>query len=102
VTQLTKLPVDEVKLDRPTVEALLDDHGTRALVRSVIALAHDLGLRVVAEGVSEPRMLEELSGLGCDWAQGFLFAPALSADDLMAWLAQSGRPQPRLATQISS
>lgn len=102
LTQLTKLPVDEVKLDRPTVEALLDDHGTRALVRSVIALAHDLGLRVVAEGVSEPGMLEELSALGCDWAQGFLFAPALSADDLMAWLAQSGRPQPRLATQISS
>jgi diguanylate cyclase len=84
---LADLPVRELKIDRGFVVAMADSPAYTAIVRSMIELGHNLGLRVVAEGVSEPAGLERLIELGCDVAQGWLIARALPADELAAWLA---------------
>jgi diguanylate cyclase (GGDEF)-like protein/PAS domain S-box-containing protein len=70
---LRDLPVHEVKLDRSFV-VRLDDQRTERVVAGMIRLAHELGLKVVAEGVETRRQLDILLGLDCDAAQGFYFA----------------------------
>ena len=79
---LKKLPLDEIKIDR----SVLSDLETRdvTLVRAVIDLAHALGLRVVAEGVEHTLVFEQLVGLGCDRAQGFLFGRPMPAAEFVA------------------
>src|SRR5665811_700090 len=68
---LRELPVDELKLDQSFVFPMADDARAAALVASTIALAHSLGLRMVAEGVENDVAYAELARLGCDQAQGF-------------------------------
>jgi EAL domain-containing protein (putative c-di-GMP-specific phosphodiesterase class I) len=70
---LSRLAVGEVKLDRTFLSGLVADDGSRdlALVRATIELAHNLGLKVVAEGVEEGTTLELLGTVGCDLAQGY-------------------------------
>jgi EAL domain-containing protein (putative c-di-GMP-specific phosphodiesterase class I) len=63
---------DVVKLGRPLVQALPDD-GARTMVRSVVELAHTLGAQVVAEGVETERIADEVTRLGADLGQGWLF-----------------------------
>ena len=74
LTQLRELPVSEVKIDRSFVRDLDDDEQDRALVRSVVDLAHGLACRVVAEGVESERTAAWLRSIGCDEAQGFLWS----------------------------
>ena len=69
---IDRLPIDEVKLDRSFTQALTTSSRTGALVGATIALAHQLGLAVVAEGVEEQDQLNLLSELGCDRVQGYL------------------------------
>ena len=69
---IDRLPIDEVKLDRSFTQALTTSSRTEALVGATIALAHRLGLTVVAEGVEEQDQLQLLSELGCDRIQGYL------------------------------
>jgi diguanylate cyclase (GGDEF)-like protein len=87
LTYLKRFPVDAVKVDRSFVAGLGTDASDTAIVRSVIDLAHALSLQVVAEGVERPEQLEALQSLGCDLAQGYLFAPPLPAEELLLWLA---------------
>lgn len=88
--QLRRLPIDEIKIDRPFVEGMLADRGDAALVRSAIDIAHNFGLRVVAEGVERGETREELQRLGCDLAQGsFLCAPLPPAALREWWSARS-------------
>lgn len=68
---LRRLPVDEVKLDRSFVTDITTDLRGKQLVRSMIELAHSLGIRVVAEGVEDDATLALLAEMGCDLAQGF-------------------------------
>jgi diguanylate cyclase len=68
---LRDLPVDVLKLDKTFVTCLEDDPPSRAIVRHTIALAHDLGLRIVAEGVEHAVTVDRLKELGCDYAQGY-------------------------------
>ena len=85
---LKRFPLDFVKIDRSLVAGIgLDEHDT-AIVRATIELAHNLGLIVTAVGVETEEQLEALGILGCDRAQGYLFAPALPADQLLARLRQ--------------
>jgi diguanylate cyclase (GGDEF)-like protein/PAS domain S-box-containing protein len=86
LTYLKRFPVDMVKIDRSFVAGLGVTHCDTAIVRSVIELAHALNLTVVAEGIERPEQLEELRSLGCDLAQGYLFAPALPQALLLQWL----------------
>jgi len=74
------LPVDAVKIDRSFVGGLGADRNDSAIVEAIIALARRLDLYVVAEGVETRQQLDELRRLGCDYAQGFLWSPAVSAD----------------------
>lgn len=79
---LKVLPVSELKIDRMFVQHAHVDHGDAMLVRSTVLLAHELGLKVVAEGIEEAAFLAFLKGIGCDYAQGYFVSRPLSAKDL--------------------
>ncbi|HEX6061649.1 MAG TPA: EAL domain-containing protein [Candidatus Limnocylindria bacterium] len=84
---LQKLPLDAVKIDRSFITPLFDDAGTSAIVRAAIELSHALGLETIAEGVEDQPVVEMLSAMGCDAAQGYVFARPMTADKLSVWLA---------------
>jgi diguanylate cyclase len=71
LSQLRQLPVDEIKIDRSFVTRMETDRQDAVLVRSIIDLGRNLGLRVTAEGVETERVKNTLAGYGCDYAQGF-------------------------------
>jgi c-di-GMP-specific phosphodiesterase len=79
LTWLMNLPADTLKIDQSLVQGVGKQAKAERIVRAVIALAHELGLDVVAEGVEHAETREALGDMGCDYAQGHLFAPALSA-----------------------
>ena len=79
---LKRLPADELKIDRSFVQHMAGDAGDAAIVRSVIALGHELGFLVTAEGVEDAASLEWLRTFGCDCAQGYFFARPLAPDAL--------------------
>ncbi len=86
---LKLLPLSELKIDRMFVAHAHIDRGDAMLVRSTVQLAHELGLKVVAEGVEEPECLAFLKQLGCDYAQGYLVGRPLKADVLAETAAAS-------------
>jgi diguanylate cyclase (GGDEF)-like protein len=86
LTLLRSLEIDRVKIDRTFISDFTNDARDVAIVRRVIALAEDLGLDVVAEGVETPEQARLLVELGCPRAQGWLFAKALPIVDLRARL----------------
>jgi diguanylate cyclase (GGDEF)-like protein len=86
---LKELPVEEIKIDKSFVMDLLNnDHGA-AIVRATIDLGHQLGLKVVAEGVENEDVWNRLTALGCDAAQGYYMSRPLPADALTRWLGES-------------
>ena len=87
---LKNLPVHEVKIDRALVSGIAASDPDRTIVRSTIEMAHSLGLAVVAEGVETPEQQALLRTLGCDFAQGYLYARPLPAAQLEASLAATG------------
>jgi diguanylate cyclase len=89
---LKSLPVDELKVDRSFVKHLRDNPNDAVIVRSTVDLGHNLGLRVVAEGVEDEATWQELATLGCDSVQGYFLARPMPATELAAWLA--AQPQP--------
>ncbi|HTS83532.1 MAG TPA: GGDEF domain-containing phosphodiesterase [Usitatibacter sp.] len=91
LVNLKRLPIDEIKIDRPFVNGLLEDAGDQAIVRSAIALGHNFGFRVVAEGIERPEVRDALAGLGCDVGQGYVFAkPMLEVAFRDWWRANAG------------
>jgi diguanylate cyclase (GGDEF)-like protein/PAS domain S-box-containing protein len=90
LSSLHYLPVQCVKVDRTFVQAL--QPGKNTIVAAIINVAHTLGLRVVAEGVDREAQREILQELGCDEVQGYLIAPPMSHEDLVAWLKNHRTP----------
>lgn len=86
LAMIRDLPVDEVKIDRRFVDELLD--GDDRITRSIVDLAHHLGLSVTAEGVADPRLIETLRSIGCDTVQGFALARPMPLDELRTHLAR--------------
>jgi diguanylate cyclase len=82
LSYLRDLPIDELKLDRSFIFPMADDVRAAALVASTIALAHGLGLRMVAEGVETHVAYTELAALGCDQAQGYFISRPVPAAEL--------------------
>lgn len=85
LSYLQRFPLDRLKIDRGFVGGM-DDQGNMVIVKSVIGLAHSLGLEVVAEGIETPRQEAMLKDLGCDFGQGFLYSrpvPLLQAQALV-------------------
>ncbi len=77
LSYLRRLPVDKVKIDKSFVEEIAQGRAQRALVQSIISVAHSLDLGVVAEGIESVDQLRCLCELGCDAWQGYYFAPAM-------------------------
>lgn len=84
-----KLPLDDIKIDKSFVIGMGQNQGDATIVRSTIEMGHELGLRVVAEGVEDQATWQALSQLGCDAAQGYYMSRPLSAGDLLKWLCES-------------
>ena len=105
---LQRLPLDRIKIDQMFVRelagAISEQAGlepsanhSHALVETIVTLAHSLRLEAVAEGVEQPEQVAILKQLGCEQAQGYLFARPLPAADLDEWLRCSSGAQPRCA-----
>ena len=96
---LKRLPVDELKIDRSFVSGVETDPDDAVIVRSTIDLGHNMGLRVVAEGIEDEAIWNHLARAGCDVGQGYFMSKPLPADRLLEWLriwtpprASSSRP----------
>jgi len=96
---LSKLPVNELKIDKSFVEDMLENANNEAIVRATIGLAHSLGLSVIAEGVHNEAIVEHLRQLHCDLVQGYYISSPMSTDELTDWArsfswssAAQGRP----------
>ena len=92
LSYLRQLPARQLKIDRSFVCDIEGNADARAIVSAVVHLAHDLGLRVVAEGVETQGQRDILLGLDCDELQGFLFARPMPADALLAWAEGLDKP----------
>ncbi len=79
-------PVDELKLDMSLVRPMASNASFRTIVRTSIDLAHQLGVKVVAEGVESEAVRSELNALGCDIGQGFLLGKPMPAAVFVDWL----------------
>jgi len=91
---LKRLPVDELKIDKSFVMNMAKDSQDANIVRSVIDLAHHMGLRVVAEGLEERPAWDQLRDLHCDLAQGYWIAKPMPADQFLAWVHGWAPPEP--------
>jgi len=95
LSYLRTLPASELKIDRSFVSKLMNDARDEVIVRSTIDLGHNLGLKVVAEGVEQIEALDRLRLLGCDLAQGYCLTQPLPFERFLVWLASSGYPVQR-------
>ncbi|TAK01737.1 MAG: EAL domain-containing protein, partial [Candidatus Manganitrophaceae bacterium] len=80
-----RLPVSAIKIDRSFVKNMVTDEEDVTIVRSTIDLAHNLGRKVIAEGVETGEIRGRLASLGCDAAQGYFFSRPVPAADLLRW-----------------
>jgi EAL domain-containing protein (putative c-di-GMP-specific phosphodiesterase class I) len=86
---LKRLPVWEIKIDKSFVRDMASNENDAVIVRSTIDLGHNLGLKVVAEGVESEQAWHQLVDLGCDLAQGYYMARPMAADQVRRWMAES-------------
>jgi diguanylate cyclase (GGDEF)-like protein len=92
LSYLSSLPVTELKIDRSFVTDMRDNESHAAIVRAIIDLAHNLGFRVVGEGVEDVDVLHALSVIGCDVVQGYYFARPMTVEALGGWIALHEAP----------
>jgi EAL domain-containing protein (putative c-di-GMP-specific phosphodiesterase class I) len=88
---LRGLPADELKLDRSLTSDVAGDPRAAVIVKHTVALAHDLGLDLVAEGVEDAETAAVLADLGCDVIQGYVLARPMPVDDFLVWLDEPAR-----------
>jgi diguanylate cyclase len=93
LARLKDLPVHELKIDRAFVTSMQTIHSDAVIVRSTIDLARNLGLAVVAEGVEDRSVMNELGDLGCDAAQGYYLSRPVPPADLLVWLDEQQHPE---------
>jgi len=86
---LKQLPMDEIKIDKSFVMDMINDRDDYIIVRSTIDLAHNMGRKVIAEGVESPEIWNALDKMGCDMAQGSYISMPKSSDDFSQWLQNS-------------
>ena len=88
LSYLSNLPVDTIKIDRSFVGNMARENNA-VIVRSTVDLAHNLGLKAVAEGVEDQEAWDRLVAMGCDAAQGYYMCKPIPADELTRWLRES-------------
>jgi EAL domain-containing protein (putative c-di-GMP-specific phosphodiesterase class I) len=91
LTHLKRLPLNQLKIDQSFVRDVLTDANDASIARTVIALGHNLGLTVIAEGVESREQHAFLAGCGCEYFQGYLFSRAVPQDAFLAYLRQQSR-----------
>lgn len=91
LSYIKTLPIDVVKIDRGFIRDILNSHDDSVIVLSTITLAHNLGMRIVAEGVETRAQLIHLKTGGCDEVQGYYLTRPLPADEARAWLLNPAR-----------
>jgi diguanylate cyclase (GGDEF)-like protein len=89
---LKRLPVQELKIDKSFVLKMESDADDAKIVRSTVDLGHNMGLKVVAEGVETLAAWELLAGMGCDQGQGYFISKPMPAEQLTTWLTQWSPP----------
>jgi EAL domain-containing protein (putative c-di-GMP-specific phosphodiesterase class I)/ActR/RegA family two-component response regulator len=95
--QLRNVPATELKIDKSFVHEMHMNNGARIVVEKTIEIGHELGMKVIAEGVETAEQLEFLRANNCDLAQGYFFSRPLPVPDLLGWLKKSlyfSRPAP--------
>ena len=93
---LQRFPVDTIKIDRSLVSVAAQDAGGAKIVRSIVALAHELGKQVVAEGVETAEDVSFLRSTGCDMAQGFLFKAPMPEAEVLHYLRLTRKADRRM------
>lgn len=83
---LKYLPVNILKIDKSFIIHMLQNSSDEVIVQSIITLAHNLGIKVIAEGVNKPALLNKLKLLGCDIAQGYYLGKPMPAEEIKSWL----------------
>jgi diguanylate cyclase (GGDEF)-like protein len=90
LAHLKRLPVDELKIDKSFITTLsAASYDDVVIVRSTIELGHNMGLKVIAEGVENAEAWQTLAGLGCDLAQGYFVSRPLPLAEFLAWMRDS-------------
>jgi diguanylate cyclase (GGDEF)-like protein/PAS domain S-box-containing protein len=100
LSYLTRFPLSRIKIDRCFVSRMNEDARDTAIVRSLIAMAHNLGLSVIAEGVETDAQAAFLRAEQCNEAQGFLFGRPLTADAFAAYLATARIAEPAASSAV--
>ena len=85
---LKNIPATELKIDQAFVKTMMSDKSDLAIVKSTVELAHNLGMKVVAEGVEDQEIANELHRLGCDLLQGYHFCRPMPIGKFNTWLSQ--------------
>ncbi len=98
LSQLTRLPMDELKIDRSLIRDIGVSDRSEAIIRAILSMAHAMGYRTIAEGIETPRQLAFLRALGCTALQGYLFGRPMPAAQLEVW-SRERRVDP-LASQV--
>lgn len=98
--QLRRFPVDVLKIDRSFVSGMDVDNESLEIVRLVAMLAHNLGMKVIAEGVENAQHVSNLKLLGCEFGQGYFFSKPLTREDARALLESSHREMRALAAKV--
>lgn len=94
---LKQLPIDTLKIDRLFIKDVLDNPKDSVLLGTITGLAHALGYSIVCEGVEQLEQATVLRGLGCDYAQGYLFSKPLQASLIPNMLKKTEKLSPPLA-----
>jgi len=87
---LVRIPISTLKIDRSFVMMMDENPANREVIRTVIGLARNLGLSVIAEGIETEQHRDELRSLGCDYGQGYYFARPMGADQVEKFLIEKG------------
>ncbi|MGZ9233928.1 MAG: EAL domain-containing protein, partial [Anaerolineales bacterium] len=88
---LQRLPIDTLKIDRTFVSRIGSNGSGTEIVQTIMALAHDLGMKVVAEGIETDEQLSKLKSMECEYGQGYLFTKPVDSQTAWALLAKSPR-----------
>ncbi|ELS03158.1 diguanylate cyclase (GGDEF) domain-containing protein [Xenococcus sp. PCC 7305] len=92
LSYLPQFPIDILKIDRSFVSFMDDHEHNFEIVRTIISLAHTLGIKVVSEGIEKKTQLEQLNALGCEFGQGFLFSRPLNPESAELMISSSKVP----------